>query len=99
VASVTLNTTAPRQRDTLVATVTASDADLDAMTFTYVWKVNGVVHRTTTTALTQDAFSLEKSLGHKGDEIVVEVTANDGEASGETTSALAVVPQEKGRRH
>jgi YVTN family beta-propeller protein len=94
VASVALNTTSPTTQTVLVATATASDADGDALTFTYVWKVNGVVRRTTVTAATTDSFDLGRpGNGNKGDVVTVELTASDGAL----TSAIATVSATIGR--
>jgi hypothetical protein len=88
VATVALNTTAPTTQTVLVATATASDADGDALTFTYVWKVNGVVRRTTVTASTTDSFDLGRpGNGNKGDLVTVELTAFDGALSSSTATA------------
>lgn len=91
VASVSLNTTNPTTRVTLVATVTASDADADPLTFTYVWTVDGVVRQTTVTTDTTDSFDLSQpGNGNHGDAIAVNVTAGDG-TSTTTASASATV--------
>lgn len=91
VVSVSLNTTAPTTRTVLTATVAATDADGDALTFTYVWKVNGAIRRTTVTSATSDGFDLGKpGNGNKDDVITVDVTASDG-SLGATATATATV--------
>ena len=91
VVSVSLNATAPTTRTVLTATVAATDADGDALTFTYVWKVNGAIRRTAVTAATSDSFDLGKpGNGNKGDVVTVDVTASDGSLTA-TASATATV--------
>ena len=91
-ASVALNTTSPTTQTVLVATATASDADGDALTFTYVWKVNGVVRRTTITAATTDSFDLGRpGNGNKGDVVTVELAASDGTLTSATATASATI--------
>src|ERR671931_416972 len=92
-ATVLLNNHSPKTNDTLTATATKSDLDGDSVTLTYVWKVNGVVKKTTSgsSSLT-DTFDLSQSgNGSKGDTIRVEVTPNDGTANGSTVSDSATV--------
>ena len=96
VATVALSPTSPTTQSVLTATVTASDADADTLTFTYVWKVNGVTKRTTTTTATTDTFDVGRpGAGNKGDVVTVELTASDGTLAGGTASASVTV----GRGH
>src|SRR5439155_17679879 len=46
-ATVLLNDHSPKTNDTLTATATKADVDGDTVTLTYVWKVNGVIKKTT----------------------------------------------------
>jgi len=81
--SVSLDPIKPSHKDMLTATVAVSDADLDSVTLTYVWRVEGVIRRTVTTTATSDQFDL--SLPHNGsphDVITVTVTPNDGFTDG-----------------
>src|SRR5262249_43249464 len=82
--SVALSNAAPLTNDTLTATATAQDADGDAITLTYVWKVNGTVVQTTAvTTATRDTLDLSRSgYGDQGDTITVEVTPDDGRING-----------------
>jgi len=92
-ATVSLDTSAPQTNDALTATATKSDAEGQPVTLTYVWKVNGVVKRTYTsaTALT-DSFDLATAgNGDRGDVVSIEVTPNDGIADGTTAAASATV--------
>src|SRR5438105_15069367 len=92
-ATVSLNDHSPKTNDTLTATATKADVDGDTVTLTYVWKVNGVVKKTTSgsSALT-DTFDLSQpGNGDLGDTITVEVTPNDGTVNGTTASATATV--------
>ncbi len=86
-ATVSLNTNAPLTDDTLTATATRADLDGDAVTLTYVWKVNGATKKTTaaSSSLT-DTFDLSVAgNGDLGDTVTVEVTPNDGTTNGATT--------------
>ncbi|MEN6451761.1 MAG: SdrD B-like domain-containing protein, partial [Thermoguttaceae bacterium] len=92
-ATVALNTAAPRSDESLQATATKSDADGDAVTLTFVWRVNGVVARTFTsaTALT-DTFDLSVAgNGDPGDVVTVEVTPSDGFVTGTPATDTATV--------
>src|SRR6185436_9165980 len=87
-ATVNLNTNSPKTNDTLTATATSADADNDAVTLSYVWKVNGTTRKTTTTTSLTDTFDLSQAgNGDKGDTITVEVTPNDGSVNGSLVSA------------
>src|SRR5207247_459703 len=68
-------------------------ADGDTVGLTYVWKVNGVIKKTTSgsSSLT-DTFDLSVvGNGTKGDVVSVEVTPNDGIANGSMVSDTATV--------
>jgi len=92
VASVALSPSSPTTQTVLVATATASDADGDALTFTYVWKVNGVVRRTTVTTALTDSFDLGRpGNGNKGDVVTVELTASDGALTSATGTASTTI--------
>ena len=82
----------PNSRDVLVASVSSDDADGDAVTYTYVWSVNGVAKPTFSTAATSDSFDLApKGNGDNGDVITVSVMASDGTLSSATQTATATV--------
>ena len=57
-ATVSLNSATPGTNQTLTATATKSDADGEAITLTYVWKVNGVTKQTTDQDGSTDTFDL-----------------------------------------
>jgi len=90
--SVTLTPIKPAHKDLLTADVAVSDADLDTVTLTYVWRVQGEIRRTFTTTATTDTFDL--SLPHNGsphDTITVTVTPNDSFTDGAAATATAIV--------
>jgi hypothetical protein len=91
-AGVSLNQSAPKTNDALVATTSASDADGDALSYTYTWSVNGAVKRTATTSSSTDRFDLRmKGNGDKGDVVTVSVTVSDAGASSTPATASATV--------
>jgi hypothetical protein len=92
-AAIVLNTHSPLTNDVLTATATKSDADGDAVALTYVWKVNGTVQRTFTSATAlSDTFDLSLAgNGSRGDAVTVEVTPSDGTLTGTTVNDTATV--------
>jgi DNA-binding beta-propeller fold protein YncE len=91
-ASVTLTPINPPHKAVLTADVVVSDADLDTVTLTYVWRVDGEIRRTVTTTATSDQFDL--SLPHMAnphDTVSVTVTPNDGFTDGEAVTATVMV--------
>src|ERR671934_1892508 len=91
-ATVALSDSSPKTNDTLTATATRADADNDAVSLTYVWKVNGTTKQTTITTALTDTFNLATGgNGDKGDTVTVEVTPYDGSTNGAKASASAVV--------
>ena len=93
VATVVLSPNNPGTSANLTATATRTDPDGDAVTLTYVWKVNGTIRRTTTaTSALTDVLNLGiGGNGDPGDTVSVEVTPNDGFVGGATVSASQVV--------
>jgi DNA-binding beta-propeller fold protein YncE len=90
--AVALNTTAPTTKTVLVATAAGQDADRDALTYVYTWKLNGVVKRTVTTTATSDRFDISlKGNGKKGDVVTVTVTASDGTLTSPAASLAATI--------
>ncbi len=84
VSAVTLSSTAPDTDDTLSVTVTSSDADGDAVSYTYAWYVDGAVAGTSAT--------LSGASFDAGDTVYVVVTPSDGTDTGAAfTSATATV--------
>ena len=77
---MSLAPTTPFTNDTLTATATKADADGNAVTLTYVWKVNGVTVKTTSesNALTDTLDLSQPGNGDPGDQVTVTVTPNDG---------------------
>ena len=92
-ATVSLNSHTPLTNDLLTATATKSDANGNPVSLTYVWKVNGIVQRTFTSATAlSDSFDLSVAgNGSHGDTVTVEVTPNDGITSGTTVIDTATV--------
>ena len=77
--SVSLSPSSPKTDDTLTATVDASDADGDDLTYSYAWTRNGeIIEGEAGSTLDLSAVELAP-----GDNIKVEVEASDGEASSE----------------
>ena len=90
--TVSLNATSPLTNDTLVATTAGADVDADALSYTYTWKVNGVVRRTIRSASATDSFDLSLAgHGDRGDLVTVEVVASDGELTSPAASAGVTV--------
>ena len=89
VTSVTISPANPTTNQLLTANVSASDADGDAISYSYVWNRNG------TPIAGQTGSTLDLSAasnGDAGDAISVTVTPSDGTLSGAAaTSAAAVV--------
>ena len=82
-ATVALDSHTPGTNAVLQATAVGTDADADAVSFTYVWTVNGTIKRTTTTSASTDSLDLSVAgNGDPDDVIVVTVTPNDGTANG-----------------
>jgi hypothetical protein len=96
-ATVSLSDHSPKTNDVLTATATRADADPDAVSLRYVWKVNGTVKRDVTkssgtAADLSDTFDLGVAgNGSKGDTVKVEVTPNDGTDDGLTVDDSATV--------
>jgi hypothetical protein len=80
--SVSLTPNSPVSGDELTCSWLFYDVDGDLDSSSIIWKVNGVA--ITSTALTYTAIS-------SGDEIICEVTPNDGELSGVAASSAMVV--------
>ncbi len=87
ISSVTITPSSPKTNDLLTANVTASDADNDTLTYSYVWKNNGSV----LVGETGKTLNLATAAnGDKGDQITVTVTANDGTANSTPVTSTAV---------
>jgi hypothetical protein len=91
-ATVGLSPATPRPTQTATATATRGDVDTDAVTLTYVWKLNGVVTKTTTaTSSLTDTLNLATTSAANGDSLSVEVTPNDGTTNGTMVSSTVTV--------
>ena len=91
--AVSVSDRTANKHDDLVATVTASDGDGDALTFTYVWRVDGVVKQTTTgTSATTNDLDLRVAGARIGDVVTVTVTASDGSATASASASATVTP-------
>lgn len=83
-SSVALTPSTPVTSATLTCTPgSATDDDLDVVTFTYAWLVNGTATGTSTTTLASTAFV-------KGDTVACEVTPTDGIDTGATVRSPTV---------
>ena len=94
---MSLSDATPRKKDVLVATATGDDADGDPLTFTYVWRLNGEVRRTTTISGNPDSFDLKGRVAN-GDVVAVTVTAADGTATSVPAAAGATVSKSSDER-
>ncbi|MBF4764918.1 S8 family serine peptidase, partial [Nocardioides islandensis] len=92
-ATVSLSPVSPATNQIVTATATKSDPDGNAVTLTYVWKVNGTIVKTTSgsSSLTDTLDLSVAGNGNRGDTIRVEVTPNDGTANGGTVNDQLVV--------
>ncbi|HSK96350.1 MAG TPA: hypothetical protein VK891_07020, partial [Euzebyales bacterium] len=93
VATVGLAPANPGTAATVTATATKSDADGDAVGLTYVWRVNGTIVRTfsSASALTDTLDLSVAGNGDPGDTVRVDVTPNDGTADGTAVNAQVTV--------
>jgi len=90
--SVVLDVTSPTTNQAITASSTASDADGDALTYTFTWKVNFVVRSTTSGPNASSSFDLAPAgNGDRGQTVSVEVVASDGTLQSPTASASALV--------
>jgi hypothetical protein len=92
-ATVALSPANPGSNATVTATATKSDPDGDAVSLTYVWKVNGSIKRTFSSASALSD-SLDLSVagnGDPGDVVRVEVTPSDGTLGGSTAADQVTV--------
>jgi len=91
--AVNLNSAAPSTNAALTATAIGMDPDGDALSYRFVWKVNGIVRRSTSGSTSTDSFDLGVTgNGDRGDAVVVEVVASDGTLeSGLATASASVV--------
>ena len=91
-ASVAIDITSPTTNQVIRATATSSDADGDALTYTFTWRVNTFVRATTSGPNASSAFDLSiAGNGDKGQTVSVELVASDGTLQSAMASASAVV--------
>jgi hypothetical protein len=91
-ASVILDVTAPTTNQVITATATSSDADGDALTYTFTWKLNGGVRSATSGPNASSLFDLSVAgNGDRGQTVSVEVRVSDGTLDSAVGSASAVV--------
>ncbi len=91
-ATVTLDDHTPGTNVTLTATATKVDIDGDAVSLTYVWKVDGATKQTTTTTSLTDTFDLSVAgNGDNGQTVSVTVTPADGTVDGDPEIDSATV--------
>lgn len=84
VTTVALSPSVPRSADAISAAITSKDVDGDALTFRYVWTINGTVD-TRYTGSTLPASAVDRD-----DTIAVQVTPNDGDVDGSAVSSSTV---------
>jgi hypothetical protein len=89
--TASLSSSSPKKNDTLVATAVGIDVDGDALTYTYAWRVNGVLKQTTTTGAATDGFDLKDEDAEKGDVVTLTVTASDGRLTSPAATLSATV--------
>src|SRR5205807_180562 len=87
-ASVALTPAAPTTNTVVSATATASDADGDQLRYSFTWRVNGAVRRTSSGSNPMDSLDLGLAgNGSRGDAIVVELVVSDGTADSDVALA------------
>jgi fibronectin type 3 domain-containing protein len=91
-ATVALDDHTPRTDALLTATATKRDADGDSVSLTFVWKTDGVIKRTLTSATAlSDTFDLSVAgNGDAGQTVSVEVTPSDGETGSPALDSVRV---------
>lgn len=83
ISAVTLSPSEVRAGETITASVTATDADSDALTFSYVWSVDGSVVAGETGATLSTGFVRDQ-------DVTVEVVANDGDDDSPSFTSTAL---------
>ena len=91
-AGVSLASSAPATNAVLTATAIGSDVDHDALSYRFVWSVNGAVRRSSSGPNTSDSFDLAVGgNGDHGDVVMVELVTSDGTLDSAAASAAATV--------
>jgi len=92
IASVVLDVTSPTTNQVITATATSSDADGDALTYEFTWKLNAVVRGVVSGPNASSSFDLSLAgNGDRGQTVSVEVVASDGTLQSVIVSASAVI--------
>jgi hypothetical protein len=92
--SVALSTTTPGKRDVVTATAAGSDADRDALTYTFTWRLDGAVVQTVSGTAATSSFDLRGVESEYGDVLSVAVVTSDGAAQATAgASATLTVPR------
>ncbi len=86
IVAISLSPSAPVTTDTLVASVTATDPEGDAISLSYDWLVNGISVGVTGT-------SLGASYSQKGDVVALDVTPRDAHGVGATQRSASLTIQ------
>jgi hypothetical protein len=91
-ASVVLNLTSPTTNQVITATATSSDADGDALAYTFTWRVSGVVRATVSGPSASSSYDLAVAgNGDREQTVLVEVVASDSTLQSSTASASVIV--------
>ncbi|BCM90640.1 hypothetical protein IAD21_02497 [Abditibacteriota bacterium] len=89
-SSLTIAPLNPTTKSTLIATPTATDADNDTLSYSYVWQKNG----NTIAGVTGPSLDLSvASYGDKNDQITVTGTVSDGKGGTDSRTSAAVTIQ------
>src|SRR2546428_149337 len=91
-AGVSLTPAAPTTNTVVSAAATASDADGDQLRYSFTWRVNGGVRKTSSGPNSTDSLDLGLAgNGSRGDAIVVELVVSDGTADSDEAVATTTV--------
>ena len=94
--SVSVDDATPGKHDIVTATASTSDADHDALTYSFVWRQNGTVVATATGASSTSALDVGSLETEYGDVLTVTVTVSDGSATASAaTSAVLTIPNKR----